>query len=114
MELDLRRFLNRRRLARFRVIRRQLAVCRGGQSHCALRIVPPAVWIGVFFADMAQSSDLVFQTCSVTLVDNRRGNEDQQVAFMPLITVTLKCIADTRNISKNWHLRSRLARLVGD
>ena len=70
LELDLRRFFRRRRRARLGVISRELTMCSWNYTHRALGIVSPTVRIGIFFTDVTDTRDLIFQARAVTLVND--------------------------------------------
>src|SRR3989442_5445997 len=84
----------------------------GDQPDCALGIISPAVRISILFANVMHSCDLVFQTSSVTLVDDRRRHKNKQVAFVTFIVMALERVANYWNIAEQWHFGSRLRNLI--
>src|SRR5437870_1470077 len=59
------------------IICRHLTISSGNQSNRALGIITPAVRIGIFFAGVMQSTNLVFEAGSVMLIDDRRRHEHE-------------------------------------
>ena len=70
-----------RRSSGFRIIGGDLAVRSRHQADRAFGVVAPAVRIRVFFAACDETADLIFQARAVVLIDDRRRDEDQQVAL---------------------------------
>ena len=71
---------------------------------CAFEVIEHLASPLTFFADMMHSGHLVFQTCTVALVDDRRRHKDEQIPFMTFVVVALKCVAKHRNVAKKRDL----------
>jgi len=110
--MNLIRCFRRRRYSRFGIIGRDLALCGGNESNRALSIIPPAVRIGIFFSGVMQPRNLIFQSRSVALVDNRRCHKDEQVALGSSVGVTLKYVSEQGHVSQQWNFRAAL-RIAG-
>src|SRR5437588_11629428 len=83
----------------------------GDQPDCALGIISPAIWIGILFAVVMESGNLIFQSGAIMLIDDRRRHKNKQVAFVTFIVMALECVANYWNIAERWHLGSRLRHL---
>src|SRR5438132_10085226 len=61
-----------------------------------------------------KTRDLVFQASAIMLIEDCRCHEDEQVAFVPLVVMALKRVAQNWNVSKQRHLRFRFGHLIGN
>src|ERR1700736_4382300 len=62
---------------------------------------------------MMNTRDLIFQTSAVMLIEDCRCHEDEQVAFVPFVVVTLKSIADKGYVAEQRYFCTRFRNLIG-
>src|SRR5437879_11304158 len=84
----------------------------GDQPDCALGIISPAIWIGILFAVVMESGNLIFQSGAIMLIDDRRRHKNKQVAFVTFIVMALECVANYWNIAEQWHFGWELRNLI--
>src|ERR1043166_7567196 len=100
LELNARRFFRRRRRARLGVICGELTMRSRDQPDCPFGVISPAVGIGVLLANVTNAGNLIFQSSTVALIENRRCYEDEQIALVPFVVVTLKRVTEHRDVAK--------------
>src|SRR5882672_4118717 len=62
---------------------------------------------------MMNTRDLIFQAGAVMLIEDCRCHEDEQVAFVPLVVVTLKGIAEKGYVAEQRYFCARFRNLIG-
>src|ERR1700730_3183113 len=60
-----------------------------------------------------QPRSVILQPRPITLVENSWRHKNEQVALMSFVVVTLKRIAEERNVPKKRHLCPRFGYLIG-
>src|SRR5207245_11736145 len=94
------------------VIRGDRAMRRRQHANCAFGVIAPAIRIGVFLAGMMDAGDLIFESGTVALLDDRRRYEDEQVALGAHVVVTLEEVAEYWDIAHERHFGPRFRHFV--
>ena len=102
--MNFRGLLRGRRHTWLRIFSDHLTLRGRNEPNGAFGIIPPAIRVGIFLTAVVQATYLVFQSGAIVLINDRRGNENEQVTFSSRIEPFLKKIADYWNIPQDRDL----------